>query len=63
MAWSKNPGPAGPGFGYPQRGFALLEFIALLKFQISNPKYQTNSNDQNSKFKTDRMTARHPISD
>jgi hypothetical protein len=23
---SKYPGPKGPGFGYPRRGFALLEF-------------------------------------
>jgi hypothetical protein len=34
----------GPGFGYPQRRFAFL------KLQISNSKYQTNSNDENSKI-------------
>jgi len=27
-------------------------FIDLLKLQISNHKYQTNPNDQNSKFQT-----------
>ena len=34
-----------------------------MKFQAPKYKSQTNTNDRNSKFKTDRMTARHPISD
>jgi len=43
--YSKDPGPlkipprgGGPGFGYPQRGFAILEVskIANIKLQISN---------------------------
>ena len=33
----------------------------LLKFQAPKYKSQTNTNDQNSKFKTDRMTARYRI--
>ena len=50
---SKESWPKGPGFGYPQRGFLLCwKFIELLKLQISNYKYQTISNDQNSKIQT-----------
>jgi len=33
----------------PRGDLLCWSFIALLKFQISNPNYQTNSNDQNSK--------------
>jgi hypothetical protein len=34
-------------------GFARLRtLIDLMKFQISNPKYQKNPNDQNSKNQT-----------
>jgi hypothetical protein len=39
-------GSRGPGFGYSQRGFSLV------KFQITNPKKQTNNNDLNSKSQT-----------
>jgi hypothetical protein len=42
----------GPGFGYPQKGFALLEIPELLKLQISNHKKQINNNDPNSKSQT-----------
>jgi hypothetical protein len=38
--------PKGPGFGFPQREFAIL------KFQKSISKSQTNSNNQNSKIQT-----------
>jgi hypothetical protein len=41
--------PIGPDFGYPQMGFALLE---VQKSQISNCKYQTISNNRNSKIQT-----------
>jgi len=34
-----------------------------MKFQAPKYKSQTNTNDLNSKFKTDRMTARHTITD
>jgi len=43
---NKESGAQGPGFDYYQRGFALLE---AQKLQISNHKYQTISNDRNSK--------------
>ncbi len=33
------------------------------KFQAPKYKSQTNINDRNSKFKTDRMMSRYPISD
>ena len=33
------------------------------KFQVPKYKSQTNINDRNSKFKTDRMTARYSITD
>ena len=35
---SKESGPKGPGFGYPQRGFALLKVHYLI--EISNTKSQ-----------------------
>jgi hypothetical protein len=47
---NKESWPKGPGFGLPQRGFALL------KFQITNPKKQTNNNDQNSKSQTKKQS-------
>jgi hypothetical protein len=52
---SKNPGPNNQALFYPQRGFALLE---VQKLQISNHKYQTISNDRNSKFQTMFRTER-----
>ncbi len=36
----------------PRGGFALFGIIELLKFQITNTKYQKNSNDRNSKSQT-----------
>ena len=35
-----------------KRGFVLMEFIELLKLQISNHKYQTIPNNRNSKIQT-----------
>jgi hypothetical protein len=35
---SKESWPGGPGFGYPQRGFALLKVHCLI--EISNNKSQ-----------------------
>jgi len=32
MIMQKKSGPEGPGFGYPQRGFCLLEFIWLMEY-------------------------------
>jgi len=51
----KDPGPKGQALFYHQRGFALLE---VQKLQISNHKYQTISNDRNSKFQTIFRTER-----
>ena len=34
----------------PQRGFVLFYVLKYLKLQITNIKYQTISNDRNSKF-------------
>ncbi len=52
----KNPGPSkiplcggGPGFGYPHRGFALLEFHWLI--EIPNIKSQISNKFQWPKFK------------
>ena len=36
----------------PRGVFALFGIIELLKFQITNTKYQKNSNDRNSKVQT-----------
>jgi len=41
---SKESLPGEQGFGISQRGFALLEVHRLMKSQMSNSKYQTNSN-------------------
>ena len=41
MQMSKNLGPEHQALVILQRGFALLEFIELLKLQISDHKYQT----------------------
>jgi len=56
---TKNPGPSKipyngekPGFGYPHRDSLYFKFIAELKFQKSNTKYQTNPNDRNSNIQT-----------
>jgi len=35
---------------------AFQLFIALLKFQITNPKEQTNNNDPNSKSQTKKQS-------
>jgi len=49
---SKESRPRGSSFGYPKKVFALL------KFQITNPKKQTNNNDQNSKPQTKKHSLR-----
>ena len=41
----------------------LLAQLKPLKFQAPKTKYQTNANDQNSKFKTGAMVAEHLLSD
>jgi hypothetical protein len=55
----KYPGPSkilayegGTSFGYPQRDLLCWKFTDLLKSQISNYKYQTMSNERNSKIQT-----------
>ena len=49
---SKNPGPADQALAIPGGELLCLKFIDLLKSQISNDKYQTISNDRNSKTQT-----------
>jgi len=41
---------------------AVIALGSISKFQAPKYKFQTNLNDRNSKFKTDRMTAIHRIS-
>ena len=36
----------------PRGDLLCWKFIELLKFQITNVKYQTNNNDRNSKIQT-----------
>jgi len=41
----------GAGSGFTPQGCSLSQ-MDQVKFQITNIKYQTNNNDQNSKFQT-----------
>ena len=43
---SKGSRPRGPGFGYPQRGFALLKVLCLI--EISNNKSQKTNGSTRS---------------
>jgi hypothetical protein len=47
---SECPTPKGPVLAIPRADLLRWNFIHLLKSQMSNSKYQTNSNDQNSKI-------------
>jgi len=49
---SKYPGPEDQASVIPRGDLLCWKFINLLKSQISNPKYQTISNDRNSKIQT-----------
>ena len=49
---SKNPGPEDQALVIPRGDLLYWKFIELLKLQISNYKYQTISNDRNSKIQT-----------
>ena len=42
----------GSDVGYPIEDLLYWNFFDLLKFQITNPKKQTNNNDQRSKSQT-----------
>jgi hypothetical protein len=48
----KNPGPDNQALVIPRGDLLCWKFIDLLKFQITNPKKQTNHNDRNSKIQT-----------
>jgi hypothetical protein len=48
----KNPGPKDHALVIPRGDLLCWNFIDLLKFQITNPKKQTNNNDPNSKSQT-----------
>ena len=41
----------------PRGDLLYLKFIDLLKFQIPNPKKQTNNNDRHSKSQTKKTIA------
>jgi len=49
---SKYPGPEDQALVIPRGDLLCWKFIKLLKFQITNIKYQTNNNDRNSKIQT-----------
>jgi len=49
LRYSKNPWIEDQALVIPRGDLLRWNFIDILKFQISNPKYQTNFNDQNSK--------------
>ena len=48
----KNPGPEDQALFIPRGDLLYWKFIDLLKFQLTNPKKQTNKNDQNLKSQT-----------
>ncbi len=49
---SKYPDTEDQALVIPRRDLLCWKFIELLKFQITNIKYQTNNNDRNSKIQT-----------
>jgi len=49
---NEDPGPEDQAWVIPRGDLLCWKFIDLLKSQISNYKYQTISNDQNSKIQT-----------
>jgi hypothetical protein len=52
MKASKKLGPKDRALVILRGGLLYWKFLDLLKFQITNPKKQTNYNDQNSKIQT-----------
>ena len=46
---SKYPSPEDQALVIPRGDLLCCKFIELLKFQITNTKYQTNNNDQKGK--------------
>ena len=52
---SKDPGPEGTALVIPEGICFIQKFIDLLKFQIANPKNQTNNNNPNPKSQTKKQ--------
>jgi hypothetical protein len=53
----KNPSLKDQALVIPRGDLLYRKFIDLLKFQITNPKKQTNNNDRNSKSQTKKTIA------